>query len=80
MTRKLLEANSERIEMIDNKTSRNYPLPHPENIAKQDVVRIRESFVEIDTDINDLEKTIYQLVSNKKKTELEEYLGLWSAK
>ena len=66
--------------MIDNKTSRNYPLPHPENIAKQDVVRIRESFVEIDTDINDLEKTIYQLVSNKKKTELEEYLGLWSAK
>lgn len=66
--------------MIDNKTARKYPLPHPENIAKHDVVRIRESFVAIDNDINNLEKTIYKIISDKNKTELEEYLGLWSAK
>lgn len=68
------------IEMIDQKTSRNYPLPHPENIAKQDVVRIRESFIAIDSDINNLEKVINNIISKRKKTELEEYLGLWSAK
>jgi hypothetical protein len=34
--------------MIDDRTTRRYPLPHPENIAKHDVVRLREAFIAVD--------------------------------
>jgi hypothetical protein len=38
--------------MIDNRTeNKNYPLPHPENIASQDVGRIAEAIEMIDADI-----------------------------
>ena len=38
--------------MIDNRTeNKNYPLPHPENIASQDVARIATSITMIDSDI-----------------------------
>jgi hypothetical protein len=39
--------------MIDEKTiNREYPLPHPENIASQDVGRISEAIEMVDADVN----------------------------
>jgi hypothetical protein len=39
--------------MIDEKTEhKNYPLPHPENIASQDIGRIAEAIEMVDADIN----------------------------
>jgi hypothetical protein len=66
--------------MIDERTFRNYPLPHPENIAKHDVVRMREAFVAVDADISVIETVIAQNNAEKKREEIEEFLGLWSEK
>lgn len=41
--------------MPNDKTRRGYPLPHPENIAAQDVVRIRTTIEKIDEDITERE-------------------------
>jgi hypothetical protein len=39
--------------MIDEKTeNKEYPLPHPENIASQDVERIATAIEMMDSDIN----------------------------
>lgn len=62
--------------MVNDTTSRNYPLPHPENIAKHDAQRIRESFIAIDTDINKIDTL---RIKNELK-EFEEFIGLWSKK
>ncbi len=35
-------------------THRNYPLPHPDNMLEEDVIRIKDSFEQIDIDVNDL--------------------------
>jgi hypothetical protein len=44
--------------MIDQKTvNRDYPLPHADNKLREDVVRINDAFVNIDTDVNDLYAT-----------------------
>ncbi len=44
--------------MIDQKTvNREYPLPHADNKLREDVVRINDAFVDIDTDVNDLYAT-----------------------
>jgi len=41
--------------MIDNKTTnRDYPLPNADNKLREDVVRLNDAFVDIDTDINGL--------------------------
>jgi hypothetical protein len=50
--------------MIDNKTThRNYLLPHADNKLKEDVVRLNDAFVDIDTDVNDLYTTTGTLSS-----------------
>lgn len=66
--------------MIDNRTPRNYPLPHPENIAKHDVVRIRESFIAIDADINAIDTVCTQNVTDKSREKFENFIELWSKK
>jgi hypothetical protein len=44
--------------MIDQKTvNREYPLPNADNKLREDVVRLNDAFVNIDTDINDLYAT-----------------------
>jgi hypothetical protein len=45
--------------MIDDRTiHRSYALPHPENLLSEDVARIKDSFEDIDVDVDDLyEKT-----------------------
>lgn len=66
--------------MIDEKTSRNYPLPHPENIAKRDVVRLREAFIAVDADIGDLEVICTKLNDAYDREKFEEFIGMWSEK
>jgi hypothetical protein len=46
------------LKMIDQKTvNREYPLPHADNKLREDVVRLNDAFVDIDTDVNDLYAT-----------------------
>lgn len=37
--------------MTQDKTTRGYPLPHPDNLLTQDVQRLRQSLVAIDRDV-----------------------------
>ncbi len=51
--------------MIDQTTNhRNYPLPHPDNMLEDDVTRIKDSFEQIDLDVNDLFLTTTQSAEN----------------
>lgn len=63
--------------MSDDKTSRGYSLPHPENIAVQDVVRIRTTIEKIDEDITEREDEHNQLKNNFKRFRFETFLNFW---
>lgn len=44
--------------MIDDRTEHlNLPLPHPDNLLKNDVVRIKESFIALDSTIHAQEQS-----------------------
>jgi hypothetical protein len=58
-------------------TNRGYPLPHPENIAVQDVVRIRISIEKIDEDITSRENEHDELKGNFERFSFETLLKLW---
>ncbi|WP_353274742.1 hypothetical protein [Wolbachia endosymbiont (group B) of Hofmannophila pseudospretella] len=60
--------------MPNDKTSREYPLPHPENIAVEDVVRIRRAIEKIDEDITERED---ELKNNFKRLSFETFLNFW---
>ncbi|BFD47057.1 MAG: hypothetical protein DMENIID0003_01310 [Wolbachia endosymbiont of Sergentomyia squamirostris] len=64
--------------MPNEKTRRGYPLPHPENIAVQDVVRIRKAVEKIDEDMSERENKHNQLKSNFEWFNFESFLNLWS--
>ncbi|WP_254229768.1 hypothetical protein [Wolbachia pipientis] len=53
--------------MPNDETRRGYPLPHPENIAVEDVVRIRRAIEKIDEDITEREDEHNQLKNNFKR-------------
>lgn len=57
--------------MPDAVTTRGYELPHPENIASQDVVRIRNAITSIDEDVN-------EVWDDQAKQKLESTIELWS--
>ncbi|WP_353278880.1 hypothetical protein [Wolbachia endosymbiont (group A) of Udea olivalis] len=63
--------------MTFDQTKRGYPLPHPENIAVQDVVRIRRAIEKIDEDITEREDEHNQLKNNFKRFRFEDFLNLW---
>jgi hypothetical protein len=63
--------------MSDDKTSRGYSLPHPENIAVEDVVRIRKAIEKIDEDITEREDEHNQLKNNFKRFRFETFLNFW---
>jgi hypothetical protein len=63
--------------MTNDRTERNYPLPHPQNIASQDVVRIRDAFVAVDSDITAVETFCAQLREEFDRGKFEEFLCLW---
>ncbi|QDW09030.1 hypothetical protein [Wolbachia pipientis] len=60
--------------MSNHQTKRGYPLPHPENIAVEDVVRIRRAIERIDEDMskgdNNLKKAFERL-------NFETFLNFW---
>jgi len=64
--------------MPNDNSQRQYPLPHPDNIAVEDVGRIRDSIVKIDTDISIQESEHNQLKAQFERLRLEQYLELWS--
>ncbi len=64
--------------MPDDLTQRNYKLPHPDNIAAQDVVRIRETILQIDADVSAREVAYNNLKEKFAKFTFETFLDLWS--
>ncbi|UFO01022.1 MULTISPECIES: hypothetical protein [unclassified Wolbachia] len=64
--------------MPNDQTKRGYPLPHPENIAVQDVVRIRTTIEKIDEDIAKRENEHNQLKKAFDKLSFENFLNFWS--
>ncbi len=60
--------------MPNDETKRGYPLPHPENIAAQDVVRIRRTIEKIDEDMSERED---ELKNNFKRFRFETFLNFW---
>ncbi len=60
--------------MTVDQTKRGYPLPHPENIAAQDVVRIRRAIEKIDEDMSEREDG---LKNNFERFRFETFLNFW---
>ncbi|ADW80165.1 MULTISPECIES: hypothetical protein [Wolbachia] len=63
--------------MPNNQSKRGYTLPHPENIAVEDVVRIRRAIEKIDEDITEREDKHNQLKNNFKRFRFETFLNFW---
>lgn len=64
--------------MPNDNSQRQYPLPHPENIAVTDVSRIRESIIKIDADVSTQESEHNELKTQVERMRFEQYIGLWS--
>lgn len=60
--------------MTFDQTKRGYPLPHPENIAVEDVIRIRRAIEKIDEDITKREE---ELKNNFERFRFETFLNFW---
>ncbi|MFT4327278.1 MAG: hypothetical protein AB3P07_01370 [Wolbachia pipientis] len=63
--------------MKEDKTKRGYLLPHPDNIAAQDVVRIRRTIEQIDLDISSRNTEHTELKSAFERFSFESFLNLW---
>lgn len=57
--------------MPNDQSPRGYELPHPDNVASSDVVRIRNALVSIDDDIE-------EVWNFKARQKLETTIELWS--
>lgn len=64
--------------MPNDETRRGYPLPHPENIAVQDVVRIRTTIEKIDEDMNERENKHNDLQKAFERLNFETFLNFWN--
>jgi hypothetical protein len=62
-----------------DETSLGYPLPHEDNVASKYVARIREAIVDIDYDIDALNKTQIKLKDEVSRHFREQFLGIWSS-
>ncbi|APR98692.1 hypothetical protein [Wolbachia endosymbiont of Folsomia candida] len=63
--------------MPNDKTERGYPLPHPENIAAEDVVRIRKTIEKVDEDITQRENEHIHLKKAFERLNFETFLNFW---
>ncbi|XGA08892.1 MAG: hypothetical protein U0X86_001229 [Wolbachia endosymbiont of Xenopsylla cheopis] len=63
--------------MQDDKTERGYLLPHPDNIAVEDVVRIRKTIIKVDEDISLQESEHLNLKDAFTRFSFETFLNLW---
>lgn len=66
--------------MQNSKTERGYLLPHPDNIAAADVVRIRKTIEKIDEDIGLQESDHLNLKNTFARFSFETFLNLWGNK
>ncbi|MBR9983018.1 MAG: hypothetical protein MUP48_05665 [Wolbachia endosymbiont of Homalodisca vitripennis] len=66
--------------MPNDQSKRGYTLPHPENIAVEDVVRIRRAIEKVDEDMSNGENKHNQLKSNFERFSFEAFLNLWGNK
>lgn len=64
--------------MPNDLSQRGYKLPHPDNIAAQDVVRIRETIIHVDADISIRESEHNILKQAFDRFTFEIFLNLWS--
>ncbi len=63
--------------MPNDQTKRGYPLPHPENIAVEDVVRIRTTIEKVDEDMSERENEHKNLKKAFERLNFETFLNLW---
>jgi hypothetical protein len=63
---------------METETIRGFPLPHKDNIASSDVMRIRESLEKIDEDLSEQENDHEILKRKFDKHNFEQFLNLWS--
>ncbi len=66
--------------MTVDQTKRGYPLPHPENIAVQDVVRIRTTIEKVDKDMSERENEHINLKKALERFSFETFLNFWGNK
>ncbi|APR97819.1 hypothetical protein [Wolbachia endosymbiont of Folsomia candida] len=66
--------------MPNDQTNRGYLLPHPENIAFKDVVRIRTTIEKVDDDITKRENEHINLKEAFERFSFETFLNFWSNK
>jgi hypothetical protein len=64
--------------MQNDQTPRGFKLPHKDNIASQDVMRIRESIENIDDDLSEQENSHEKLKQDFDRHHFEQFLNLWS--
>lgn len=62
---------------MEEKTSHGYPLPHKDNIASEDAMRILEAIEKIDEDIQKSEEKESDMNQKLRAHILEEKIGLW---
>jgi hypothetical protein len=62
---------------MDNQTPRGFKLPHKDNIASQDVMRIRETIENIDEDLTSQEQNQTSLQGHFDRHNFEQFLNLW---
>ncbi|WP_253302590.1 hypothetical protein [Wolbachia endosymbiont of Psylliodes chrysocephala] len=60
--------------MPNDETKRGYPLPHPENIAVEDVVRIRRAIEKIDEDMSERDNNLKKAF---ERLNFETFLNFW---
>ncbi|UJQ20797.1 hypothetical protein L2227_06550 [Wolbachia endosymbiont of Delia radicum] len=66
--------------MPNEETKRGYPLPHPENIAAEDVVRICTAIEKIDEDMSKGENKHNDLKKAFERLNFETFLNFWGNK
>ncbi len=60
-----------------DQTKRGYPLPHPENIAVEDVIRIRRAIEKIDEDMSERKNKHNDLQKAFERLNFEKFLNFW---
>ncbi len=63
--------------MAFDQTKRGYPLPHPENIAVEDVIRIRRAIEKIDEDMSERKNKHNDLQKAFERLNFEKFLNFW---
>ncbi|GHS95074.1 hypothetical protein AGMMS49949_09230 [Alphaproteobacteria bacterium] len=61
-----------------DETERGFKLPHKDNIASDDVMRIRETIEKIDNDLSQQEQGQADLKGHFDRHAFEQFLNLWS--